>query len=171
MTYLIQVTDGSTWTTFSEVSSNTANYEFNPGASGRYCYRVRVKSGAVQSWASNVVCVNYGGAACSGVMNLNVGVGSAIKSVLSDGDMVFVAFADKVSGVSKPVVSGGSTTVKWSKTLGSQVSSNICSLSQDIIFIGADSNIYVIRKGDGAILSERVFGSGPVNNGCAVSGG
>jgi len=172
--YLIQVTNGSTWTTalFPELSSNTANYEFNLGASGRYCYRVRVKSGAVQLWTSNVVCVNYGNAACSGVMTpLNVGVGSALKSVLSDGDMVFVAFADKVSGVSKPVVSGGSTTVKWSKTLGSQVSSNICSLSQDRIFIGADSKIYVIRKGDGAILSERVFGSGPVNNGCAVSGG
>jgi hypothetical protein len=174
VTYLIQVTNGSTWTTalFPELSSNTANYEFNLGASGRYCYRVRVKSGAVQLWTSNVVCVNYGNAACSGVMTpLNVGVGSALKSVLSDGDMVFVAFADKVSGVSKPVVSGGSTTVKWSKTLGSQVSSNICSLSQDRIFIGADSKIYVIRKGDGAILSERVFGSGPVNNGCAVSGG
>jgi hypothetical protein len=100
---------------------------------------------------------------------LNVGLGSALKSVLSDGEMVFVAFADKVSGVSKPVVSGGSASVKWSKTLGSQISSNICSLSQDRIFIGADSKIYVIRKGDGAILSERTFGSG--NNGCAVNGG
>jgi hypothetical protein len=170
--YLIQEeNDGPTWTTFSEVSSNTANYEFNPGASGRYCYRVGVKSGAVQLWTSNVVCVNYGDAACSGVMNLNVGVGSALKSILSDGDMVFVASADKVSGVLKPVVSGGSATVRWSWTLGSQVSSNICSLLQDRIFIGADSRIYVIRKEDGTILSERAFGSGPVNNGCAVSGG
>ncbi|MFZ8804296.1 MAG: hypothetical protein ACO2PO_15105, partial [Candidatus Calescibacterium sp.] len=137
MTYLIQVTDGTSWTTYSEVSSNTANYEFNPGVFGRYCYRVVVQSGAVELWASNVVCVNYGGAACSGVMNLNVGLGSALKSVLSDGEMVFVAFANKVSGVSKPVVSWGSATVKWSKTLGSQISSNICSLSQDRIFIGA----------------------------------
>jgi hypothetical protein len=172
VTYLIQVTDGTSWTTFQEVSSNTANYEFNPGAFGRYCYRVRVKSGADELWTSNVVCVNYGGAACSGVMTpLNVGVGSALKSVLSDGDMVFVAFADKVSGVSKPVVSsgaGGSATVKWSRTLG-EISSNICSLSQDRIFIGDYSKIYVIRKGDGAILYERAFGPG--NNGCAVSGG
>jgi hypothetical protein len=177
VTYLIQVTNGSNWTTFQEVSSNTANYEFDPNTAhpaisgGRYCYRVRVKSGAVQLWTSNVVCVNYGNAACSGVMNLNVGVGSALKSVLSDGDMVFVAFADKVLGVSKPVVSWGSASVNWSWTLGTQISSNICSLSHDRIFIGADSKIYVIRKGDGTILSERAFGSGPVNNGCAVSGG
>jgi hypothetical protein len=170
VTYLIQVTDVTSWTTFQEVSSNTANYEFNPGASGRYCYRVRVKSGAVELWASNVVCVNYGNAACSGVMTpLNVGLGSALKSVLSDGEMVFVAFADKVLGVSKPVISWGSASVNWSWTLGSQISSNICSLSQDRIFIGAGDKIYVIRKWDGAILYERAFGSG--NNGCAVSGG
>jgi hypothetical protein len=176
--YLIQVNNGTSWTTasFPELSSNTANYEFDPSTAhpaisgGRYCYRVRVKSGAVQLWTSNVVCVNYGGAVCSGIMNLDVGkVGSALKSVLSDGDMIFVAFADTVLGVSKPMVSGGSATVIWYTSLGTEISSNICSLSQDRIFIVADSKIYVIRKGDGTILAERAFGSG--NNGCAVSGG
>jgi len=107
-----------------------------------------------------VVCVNYKDTACSGVMNLNVGLGSALKSVLSDGDMVFVAFADRVLGVSKPVVSWGSATVIWSWTLGSQISSNICSLSQDRIFVGADSKIYVIRKEDGAIYMREHLGPG-----------
>jgi hypothetical protein len=161
--YSVEVSSGSGWSVLATKSPNTVTHAYTP-ANGSYCYRVRGVKGANYSDYTEVVCASFGLAACYGLLNINVGgVNPINEAPLVDGDTIYLSFANRVSGIWK----SGST--KWGVSLPTTISSNICSLSQDRIFVGlANGSAYIISKANGATLKSQSLGSGSIE-GCAVS--
>jgi hypothetical protein len=163
--YSVEVSSGSGWSVLATKSPDTVTHAYTP-ANGSYCYRVRGVKGTNYSDYTEVVCASFGRAACSGLLNINVGGGNPINEApLVDGDTIYLSFANRVYGIWK----SGST--KWGVSFPTTISSNICSLSQDRIFVGlADGSAYIISKANGAILKSKSLGIGTGSiEGCAVS--
>jgi hypothetical protein len=160
--YSVEVSSGSGWSVLAAKSPDTVTHAYTP-ANGSYCYRVRGVKGTNYSDYTEVVCASVGSTACYGLLNINVGVGNPInEALLADGDTIYLSFANRVSGIWK----SGST--KWGVSLPRTISSNICSLSQDRIFVGlADGSAYIISKANGATLKS-ISLTGSIE-GCAVS--
>jgi hypothetical protein len=164
--YSVEVSSGSGWSVLATKSPNTVTHAYTP-ANGSYCYRVRGVKGTNYSDYTEVVCASFGLAACYGLLNINVGGGNPINEApLADGDTIYLSFANRVYGIWK---SSGST--KWGVSLPTTISSNICSLSQDRIFVGlANGSAYIISKANGATLKTKSLGIGTGSiEGCAVS--
>jgi hypothetical protein len=163
--YSVEVSSGSGWSVLATKSPDTVTHAYTP-ANGSYCYRVRGVKGTNYSDYTEVVCASFGRSACYGLLNINVGIGNPINEApLADGDTIYLSFANRVSGIWK----SGST--KWGVSLPTTISSNICSLSQDRIFVGlADGSAYIISKANGATLKIKSLGIGTGSiEGCAVS--
>jgi hypothetical protein len=154
----------SGWVLLASLTQNTTSYFHTISSSNkRYCYMVRAAKGSNYSDFSNIVCISYQMPACTSLRSLNVGSGNPINEApLDDGNTIYLSFANRVSGIWK----SGST--KWGVSLPTTISSNICSLSQDRIFVGlANGSAYIISKANGAILKS-ISLTGSIE-GCAVS--
>ena len=157
----------SGWVTLASLPQNTSSFFHSISSSKRYCYFVRALKGTNYSDPSEIVCISYQISACSSLRFVDTGEGLPISEApLDGGNTIYLSFSNRVSGIWK------NGNIRWRLNLppdSGSVSSNICSVSQDRIFLGTTGGwVYTVSKVNGMILKRMNLGPGSVE-GCAIS--